>query len=192
MPETEVWRSGMTEWVPATSVPGLIPVRSVAGSANEKRAPMVEMPEVNADVVRVLAESRAWVIFIAVVAFSYAALLGVAGILGILLGARAGMSPITIQGFGSLIGGIVIAVGGFLLMRYVGGISRFERRSREPNLAAALSALKTFWVYVGIVLIPNLELDSCKRLLARGNREKVAWPAVAAKVVCELVGGLAF
>src|SRR5687768_17122264 len=78
-PEAEVWRSGMSEWVPASSIPGLVPMRSSAGPASDTRAPMIEMPEVGGDVVRVLVESRAWLVFIGIVTFLYAALLGLAG-----------------------------------------------------------------------------------------------------------------
>ena len=38
-------------------------------------------------------------------------------------------------------------------MRYTSGISQLERRNSELHLAAALGRLKSFWVFVGILLI---------------------------------------
>ena len=151
-PNAEVWRSGMNEWVPASNIPGLISIRSVS-PASEKQTPMVEMPQVSGDVVRVLVESRPWLIFIGVVTFLYAALLALAGMVGIVVGSRRNQAPLTIEGFASLIGAAVFCLAGILLMRYASGISQVERRNSELHLSVALARLKSFWVFVGILLI---------------------------------------
>jgi hypothetical protein len=149
--DTEVWRNGMAEWVPANTVPGLVAntVSSASvGHSSEKSY------EVNAGVVRVLVESRGWIIFISVFAFIYAALQLAGGLLMIIVGPR--LAADTALGLMQMISSVVIGFGGWLLMSYAGGVERFHRRLDEDSLSMALATLKTLWTYIGIVLIVSL------------------------------------
>jgi hypothetical protein len=144
----------MAEWVPANTVPGLV---ANAVSVAQSIAPSSERTsEVGGRVVRVLVESRGWIIFIAVMSFVYAALLLTGGLLMIILGPR--QAADTAGGLMQMIFSIVVAVGGWLLMSYAAGVARFHRRRDEESLAIALTTLRRLWTYLGIVLIVLLTL----------------------------------
>jgi hypothetical protein len=163
-PEVEVWNQGMAQWVPASSVAGLVPVSVASGAERTSNGqPVVsdkssESSQISHAVTRVLAESRPWVIFIAVIGFIYAALLLLGGILQIIFGSRTAVFLITATGLLNMVLAVVVSFGAWLLVSYVGGISHVERSRRDTALCSALSTLKTFWVYVGIVLIVVLTM----------------------------------
>ncbi len=152
-PETEVWRQGMTDWIPANTVPGLV-VNAV--TVAQVTQPTEKAAEVGQGVVRVLVESRGWIVFIAVMSFVYAAILLSGGLLMIILGPR--LAADTAGGLFQMIFSIVVAFGGWLLMSFAAGVERFHRCRDEDSLAAALVTLRTLWTYVGIVLIVLLTL----------------------------------
>ena len=163
-PEVEVWNQGMTSWVSASSIHGLVPA-SATGAGDQSSNGQAVVIDKSADntqvshaVTRMLAESRPWVVFIAVIGFVYAALLLIGGILQIIVGSRTAVFPITAGGLLNLVFAAVVAFGAWLLVSYAGGISQFERSRRDTALCSALSTLKTFWVYVGIVLIVVLTM----------------------------------
>lgn len=164
-PDTEVWTQGMTNWMAASSVPAI--ASTLAASVND-RAGHNDQPaiddgstkagKVSPSVVRALAESRSWVLFIAVIGFLYAGLLLVGGIVQIILGSRAAMSPVTAGGLLNLVFGLVVAFGAWQLLSYAAGIAQLERSRSDQAICSALSTLKSFWVYVGINLIVVLTL----------------------------------
>lgn len=150
-PEDIVWSDGMTQWVPARQVPGLLPATgtfspSPSGTAGAK-------DDLPASLCKAIANSRPWVIFIAVVSFIYAGLVVVAGIFELIQGARDHAAPVVASALFALIFGVDVAAGGFLLSTYASRIASLRYGSHGMVLEKALDTLHTFWVYVGINLI---------------------------------------
>jgi hypothetical protein len=161
-PETEVWCQGMANWAAAHTIPGLVAATSAAPAPSfvPDGAPGKSSAggEVGVGVIRALAEARPWIIFIAVMGFVYALLLLVGGIFQVIIGSRSAVFPITAGGLTNMALSVVVAFGAWLLISHAGGIAHLERSRREEALRSALATLKSFWVFVGIVLIVLLVL----------------------------------
>jgi hypothetical protein len=147
-PDTEIWRQGMAEWAPAHAVPGFFGNTAASSSSIKESGASAE---VGTNVIRVLVESRGWVLFIAVITFIYAAMLFIGGLLIIVIGPR--VAADTAMGLFQMLFSVIVACGAWMLISYAAGVENFHRRRDETSLAAALLTLKSFWTYVGIVLI---------------------------------------
>ncbi len=168
-PETEVWRTGMVEWVPANTVPGLVPVPAASAQptvvVNTTSQP-TPRTELEPFLLRTLAASRPWVIFISVIGFIYAALMFGSGLVLVIVASRVGAPPGTVAGITNMVMGIVVFTGSWMLMNHAGWINMVERTRQEETLRSCLEALKNFWVYAGIVLIVLLTLVSLAVIVA--------------------------
>lgn len=169
-PDTSVWREGMADWVPAHTVPGLVSSSTGRNESRHSRDPEVlpstKGDEIGHSIARVLEDSRPWVIFLSIAIFIYAALMFVGGIFYLILGARLALMPVTAAGLSSMVGSAIVGVGGYLLMSYANGIARFDRSRREETLRVALSSLKAFWVYLGVLLIVFIALGVIAAIIA--------------------------
>lgn len=157
-PETEVWSQGMINWTPAQNVPGLVPPQapaksSMGVSSYSTESVRSETEQVSAATIRALTDSRPWVAFIAIIGFLYALLTLLSGVFQLIVGARSGVFPVTASGLTTIVMSLVIAFGAWLLVSFGSAISNVERSRREASLVRALSTLKSFWVYIGVVLI---------------------------------------
>lgn len=157
-PETEVWSQGMINWTQAQNVPGLVPPQaptksSMGVSSYSTESVRSETEQVSAATIRALTDSRPWVAFIAIIGFLYALLTLLSGVFQLIVGARSGVFPVTASGLTTIVMSLVIAFGAWLLVSFGSAISNVERSRREASLVRALSTLKSFWVYIGVVLI---------------------------------------
>ena len=146
-----VWTDGMTQWIPARQVPGLLPAPGAfspppGGTTGPK-------DDLSASLCKSIVNSRPWVIFVAVVSFIYAGLVVVAGIFELIQGAKDHAAPVVASALFALIFGVDVAAGGFLLSTYASRIASLRYGSRAMVLEKALDTLHTFWVYVSINLI---------------------------------------
>jgi hypothetical protein len=150
-PDDIVWTDGMTQWIPARQVPGLVPASS-AGSPRPGGTgePNDDLP---AGLCKSIATSRPWVVFVAVVAFIYAGLVVVGGIFQLIQGARVHAAPLVASGLFAMILGVDVAAGGFLLSTYASRIASLRFGGHAMVLERASDTLHTFWVYVSINLI---------------------------------------
>ena len=152
-----VWSEGMPQWTPrqtgSRSVGGprivLGPARrgDAAAGRTERGG---ELPQ---GVCKAITNSRPWVIFIAVVAFVYAGLVIVLGILALIFGANHHQPAIVAGGLIYLILGIDAALGGLLLAQYGNRIASLRYSPHGAVLEKAMDELRTFWIYVAINLI---------------------------------------
>ena len=102
---------------------------------------------------KAIMSSRPWVIFIAVVAFVYAGLVIVFGILAPYFGANHHNPAVVAGGLIDLIVGIDASLGGLLLSQYGNRIASLRYSPQAAVLEKAMDALRTFWIYVAINLI---------------------------------------
>jgi len=160
-PETEVWSDGMPQWVPASTIPGLAPVvhsPPVSTAAQATVDSKSASGEISPGVIRALTDARPWVVFISVMGFIYAAMWLVGGMFQVIAGSRSGVSFVVAAGLFNLIFAVIVGIGSWLLINHSGWISRLERTHREETLRSCLIALKSFWVFVGIILIVFLAI----------------------------------
>jgi len=156
-PDDLVWTHGMQQWVPARSIQALDlfgkPTldRGPGETRGSAMAPSGDgLPE---SVCRAGADSRPWVLFIAVMGFVYAGLSVVGGLLGLIKGASRRDPDVIAYGLITVIIGAVSIIGATLLARcasYLGGL-RYARQ--VAVLERALEALRSFWIFASIILI---------------------------------------
>jgi hypothetical protein len=157
-----VWADGMSQWVPARQVPGLLPVQTapwlqqgegelVVGTAERK-------DELPVSLCKAATNSRAWVIFIAVVSYIYAGLAILAGIFALIYGAKDHLPQVVAWGLFQLIWGVDVAAGGFLLSNYASRVASLRYSNHAAVLEKSLDTLRTLWIYVSVNLIVFLAL----------------------------------
>jgi hypothetical protein len=152
-PETSVWREGMADWVPAQSVPGLVqPFRDPHGTMVPSQEGS-SSKENNTAVIRVLDESRSWVVYLTVMIFIFASMMFIGGIIDTIKGARAEFFQRTLFGISGIVGSLVVAYGGYVLIAYAQKIARFVRDGKTSSLVTALETLKLYWVFLGVSII---------------------------------------
>ena len=112
-----------------------------------------EIAEVQRDLQRTLVDSRPWVMFIAITGFIYAVALVALGLLLIIEGARADQFTGIAIGLTCFLYAGVIGTGSMYLIFYQSRLGKLLQSSDQLLLDAAMRILRTFWVFVGIVLI---------------------------------------
>jgi hypothetical protein len=150
-PDDVVWTDGMNQWGSARQTPGLMPISGsllpASGGAAGSRDDLL------ASLCKVVVHSRAWVLFIAVVSFIYAALVVMAGIFELIYGARDHAASVVASGLFMLIFGMDVAAGGVLLATHASRIGSLRYGNSGVVLEKAFGVLHNFWVYVSINLI---------------------------------------
>jgi hypothetical protein len=159
-PDDLVWTDGMGQWAPARNAPGLLPVQSAPWLQEGWRGPVGARAEekngLSASLCKAASNSRFWVVFIAVIAFVYAALAILTGIFALVQGANQHLPPVVAGGLFALILAVDVAAGGFLLTTYASRVANLKHDNHEIGLEKALDTLRTFWVYISINLIVYL------------------------------------
>jgi hypothetical protein len=145
----------MPNWTAASQIPGLVSLVSRtahSGSGNSQAS--------EADVqslCKAACASHPWVVFLAIIAFVYATLYILIGFLLLVHGGNVGSAPsvaISVaMGLFWIVSGIVHAVGGLLLINYASRLASLRYRSNCKDLESSMYRLKTFWMFVSIVLI---------------------------------------
>ncbi len=116
--------------------------------------------DVAPEVLQPLAQTRPWVMFLAILGFIATGLMGI----GVVVGLAAAAFPPVVSSSGGVVEGILVAgvyyVGvllyGFLswyLFSYARGIGRLLASPTVPHLVVALQAQRSFWRLVGIVTL---------------------------------------
>ena len=91
--------------------------------------------------------------FVAVLLYINAALLFVAGIIGVISGANGHVAPVVAMGLFQVILSIDVAAGGFILSSYAGRIASLRYSSHPLVLEKAMDTLRGLWIYISINLI---------------------------------------
>ena len=94
--------------------------------------------------------------FLAITAFAYAGLWILLGLLMLVQGAGKGNPFLVATGLGWMISGIVTATGGILLTSYANRLASLTYGKECKVLESAMDRLKTFWIFVSIVMIVTL------------------------------------
>ncbi len=100
--------------------------------------------------------SRPWALFLAITAFVYAGLCILLGFLMLVHGADKGLPPLVAMGLFWIVSGAVTAAGGILLSNYANRLASLTYGHSCKVLESAMDRLKTFWMFVSIVLIVTL------------------------------------
>ena len=104
-----------------------------------------------------LRQTRPWVRFISVICFIVAILSALGGLAFIALGIASrmpGPAPLgAMMGFVYILMAVFYGLPGVFLWMYAGRIGIFLRQRTPGNLASALAAQKSFWKFVGIVVL---------------------------------------
>ncbi len=151
-----VWNDGLPQWVAASQIPGLIPIRVMnSGSPATSDGPQ-ESQDGMASLCKAAAASRPWALFLAITAFVYAGLCILFGFLMLVRGADKGLPPLVAMGLFWIVSGVVTAAGGILLSNYANRLGSLTYGPSCQVLEIAMDRLKTFWMFVGIVLIVTL------------------------------------
>jgi hypothetical protein len=115
------------------------------------------LPQVTPKMVADLASTRPWVLFLSILGFILCGLLVLGGIVLIGVGVAAPRSgPIAFFGF---LGCIYILMAllylfpSYFLLKYSGGIRAFLATRSAPQMEQALQSQKSFWKFVGILMI---------------------------------------
>ncbi|NLF10115.1 MAG: DUF4339 domain-containing protein, partial [Pirellulaceae bacterium] len=150
-----VWTEGMAQWSFARHIPELIqqPGDSQTVWGERGTGTSQEESEIPASLRRAAADSRTWVMFVAVLLYINAALLFVAGIIGVISGANGHMAPVVAMGLFQLLLSIDVAAGGFILSSYAGRVASLRYSSHPLVLEKAMDTLRGLWIYISINLI---------------------------------------
>jgi hypothetical protein len=143
-----VWTDGMKEWVPAHTVPGLLPYS--AGVAADRATSGAKLDK---EVLRTLSETRPWIKFIAFVMYFYGALGLILGAAATVMGARWNNPVVIASGGFSILYGAVSLWGGQLLYRYCTDVIKILRDATMRRLDISLKSMRRFWIFLSIVLI---------------------------------------
>ena len=154
--EALVWNDSMPQWVAASQIPGLVPrqaVNRLAQGASQRGHAADDGLE---DLCKAATASRPWALFLAITAFVYAGLCILFGFLVLVHGADRGFPPLVAMGLFEIVSGAVTAAGGILLMNYANRLASLTYGPSCKVLESAMDRLKTFWMFVSIVLIVTL------------------------------------
>ena len=147
-----VWNDSMPQWSPAFQVPGLVPAAGTSrthGSNDRESASAEGM----ASLCKAAHASRPWALFLGITAFVYAGLLMLVGFIFLVQGAEHGIPPVVAMGLFWIINGAVTAAGGILLINYANRLASLIYSSSCKVLESAMDRLRTFWMFISIVLI---------------------------------------
>ncbi len=155
----QVWTQGMTQWVLARDVPGLLthrippPTSATASGRGTDGAPVGDSASLSESLRRAALGAHAWALFVAITIFVCAGLSAMFGIFLVVQGARQSLTPVVAAGLFWVILALVLTVGACLLTSYVNRIRGLQHGGSAILLEKALETLRVFWMYVGILLI---------------------------------------
>ena len=165
-----VYGPGMTQWQPASQVPALFPGGPqgvVAAATSHGTAGTLAYQGMDAGsanisplAVDLLRQTKPWTRLIGVIMFIVAGFMLLGGLAAMVLGSAAlGMRV----GVGGVLSGVIaviyIAFGALYLMpaiflnRYASKIGDLVRTNRMGDLEQALAAQKSFWKFVGVLVL---------------------------------------
>jgi hypothetical protein len=147
-----VWKEGMKEWVPGSAVPGLL---FRADPPTEEPIPesTASSGKLGGEIIRTLKDSQAWVRFIAFSLFLFCFLSFMGGTYLIIRGFLFDFVRAIALGIYFLLYAAVFFYGGWLLHSFRGHLRRFGKERSITRLDQAFQKLRTFWVFISIILI---------------------------------------
>jgi len=146
--EDLVWKEGMPDWVNVSEVPDLRPFLKRA-----EETPEPTPGGVTSDLIRTLGDSRPWIMFIAITGFIYMVALIAAGFVLIITGAKAEEYTVVASGLTSFLYAGVIATGSMYLLSYHARVGKWLQQNDPSLLETAMRTLRSFCIFVSIVLI---------------------------------------
>ena len=153
---TLVWNDSMPQWVAASQISGLIsPPVMIRGMPDGSEGAHVSEDDM-ASLCKAATASRPWALFLAVAAFVDAGLCILFGFIMLVHGAEKGFPPAVALGLFWIVSGAVTAAGGMLLLNYANRLASLAYGHSAKVLESAMDRLKTFWMFVSIVLIVTL------------------------------------
>lgn len=159
----QVWNDSMPDWVPANQVSGLAfpSAPGVAGPFQGQLSPVSDSAataardSVSPEVIAAFSGARPWVYFTAIVGMVYAGLTIVAAI-GLFAGASQNRltAPVAVTGgvIQLILSGIWIT-GSLMLLRHAAHIRELSYTLSPSALRSVAESHRTFWLFVGILLI---------------------------------------
>ena len=153
---TLVWAEGMAQWTVASQVPGLAPAPAMNRPARLAGQHAAEPGEDMGGLCKAAMASRPWALFLAIVALVLAALSLLSGFFMLVHGATSGNPFSVAMGLFVIISGAVNGAGGILLASYATRLSSLTYSPSATVLESAMERLKSFWMFVSIVLIVHL------------------------------------
>jgi hypothetical protein len=158
-PESFVWHEGMLAWMPAREM-DLWPKKNEAVSTIHKRevAGTDSADQLPPLICKAASDSRSWVVFLAITGYIWAGLHIVLGILCMIQGATSRSPPVVANGLLMLLAAAAVATGSTLLLRYAGHLARLQYHASAAILREALENLRTFWIFLSILVIVLLSL----------------------------------
>jgi zinc transporter ZupT len=142
----------MPQWIPLRKAPQLAPTQLTSPGDFPFQKDASEH-DLSLSLCKAAFNSRSWVIFIAIVAFIYAGLSIVVGIILLMLGANQHLPPLVAGGLFGLVYGIDALIGGSLLASYASRLNGLRYGNKDIVLEKAMDSLRTFWIFVSINLI---------------------------------------
>lgn len=177
--EDLVWKNGMQDWIKAATVNGLFTVAPLA--APVMAPPMAAAPPpqyaavpapgaigyysptgrgdvtLNSMGMDMLRQTKPWVRFISVLMFIGAGFIVVAGLIALVglgsFGVRGSSSYFMGMATGYVLLGVLYLIPAIFLSRYASNIGRLVVAPNEQNLNSALQAQKSFWKFIGVLML---------------------------------------
>jgi len=167
-----VWREGMTGWTAAKQCPELATFSLPAPASNPYGASVgsAASAETSLAVVNLLRQTKPWVRLLAVLGFIGIAFMLLASVSMLALGSFAGNNLPAGLGIAMMLGYLVVAgiqlPAVIFLNRYASRIGALVNSNAPADLEAAISAQKSFWRYLGILILIMLCLNILVLLIA--------------------------
>lgn len=150
-PDDLVWKEGMEEWTPARTIPGLLFSAKPKGNADSDTTGKSDRS--NGTLLRTLKDSQPWVRFITFTVFLLFAIFTVSGMFLIIIGFLVNWVGSIALGILTLLYAIVFFYGGWLLYSFNTRVGLLLKNESPRNLDHAMQRLRTFWIFISIVLI---------------------------------------
>lgn len=168
--EDMVWQDGMASWTRAADLPQLTRLFKAAPQTLGYTAALATgaNPQLTDRAMDMLCQTRPWARLVGVIVIIFAslgALGGVAMLLTSIFGfAQGSTNGVAAGGFMVLLGVIYLVIAilymmpGIYLCRYATSITQLLHLRREDMLERALEAQKSFWKFIGIVILLSFGL----------------------------------
>jgi hypothetical protein len=157
-----VWKEGMADWTPVSSVPELaasLPQRFETDRKRDRRPRRErdeDLRESGADLSETKSVIRAgsgWAFFLTIAAYVFAGLIFFVSIAGIVVGARNQQGVVIAQGIVNLLFGGIVVTAAVFFNRYASHSARFCTTTETYDLNQGLRWLSRLWLFLGIFVI---------------------------------------
>lgn len=157
-----VWKEGMADWEPVSSVPELasgLPQRFERQRKRERRVrrePKEESRQAGSELTETKSLIRAgsgWAFFLTIAAYVFAGMVFFVSFAGIVVGARNQQGVVIAQGIVNLLFGGIVVTAAVFFNRYASHSARFCTTTDVNDLNQGLRWLSRLWLFLGIFVI---------------------------------------